>query len=249
MNDNLPTIDRSSTYLAPGDDVADPSIPLEFICPITLEMMNQPMVTRYGHTYERQAIMEWLGKGNGYCPLTRHALSYSDIIPHYSLESKIRAWRQQYNNNNNKVASVECSKSSSSYHLSSMQPESLATVIGILNLSPLQQNHWQSHLSSPYPPSNTRQLLQDIVSTSTSAMQSANESAPLPQQHFSVHNRGATHDMEDAMSDEGIHQSSSRCKAFDAFHEVGSDLERRRCLYRLLEDIEHGYDEMMSASD
>jgi hypothetical protein len=32
----------------------------EFICPITLKMMEEPMVAADGHTYERSATCEWI---------------------------------------------------------------------------------------------------------------------------------------------------------------------------------------------
>ena len=32
------------------------------LCPITLEIFRDPVVAKDGHTYERQAIVEWIGK-------------------------------------------------------------------------------------------------------------------------------------------------------------------------------------------
>ena len=40
----------------------------EFICPITYELMREPMVASDGHTYERNAIEKWL-KCNKTSPL------------------------------------------------------------------------------------------------------------------------------------------------------------------------------------
>lgn len=37
-----------------------PPTPIEFICPITGEMMDDPVITRTGQTYERKAIEDWL---------------------------------------------------------------------------------------------------------------------------------------------------------------------------------------------
>jgi hypothetical protein len=72
-------------------------VPEEFICPITLAVMNYPMVSRLGHTYERQAIVQWISSGNAFCPLTRTPLSYSDVIPHHPLHRQIVSWRARYN--------------------------------------------------------------------------------------------------------------------------------------------------------
>jgi hypothetical protein len=37
----------------------DRPIPNEFICPITLELMQDPVIAKDGHTYERGAILDW----------------------------------------------------------------------------------------------------------------------------------------------------------------------------------------------
>ena len=34
--------------------------PEKFICPLTLEVMEHPVMSKYGHNFERSAIMEWL---------------------------------------------------------------------------------------------------------------------------------------------------------------------------------------------
>jgi hypothetical protein len=72
-----------------GDAIA---VPQEFICPITMEIMNHPMVSRFGHTYEHDAITYWIVHGNGCCPVTRQRISFSDIIPHHAMKIRIAAW-------------------------------------------------------------------------------------------------------------------------------------------------------------
>ena len=39
-------------------------VPHEFLCPITLDIMTDPVCTCDGHTYERSAIEEHLRKSN-----------------------------------------------------------------------------------------------------------------------------------------------------------------------------------------
>ena len=74
------------------DDGETIEIPENFICPITQELMTDPVVTRYGQSYERSAIIEWIAKGKD-CPLTRQPLSLSGIITNHSLRSQIRQWQ------------------------------------------------------------------------------------------------------------------------------------------------------------
>ena len=73
------------------------SIPEEYICPLTLELFKHPVMTRWGHTFERDAIMEWLKK-NDECPLTRNKMTLKDILPHRSLNEKIKEWKKEYGN-------------------------------------------------------------------------------------------------------------------------------------------------------
>jgi hypothetical protein len=69
------------------------NIPSEFICPVTKTLMNDPMVSRYGHSFERKAILEWLnGEGNTACPVTGKSLRPSNLVSNKKLRWKIRHW-------------------------------------------------------------------------------------------------------------------------------------------------------------
>jgi hypothetical protein len=68
-------------------------IPEEFLCPITLQVMNHPLMTRHGHNFERAAILGWFEQSTE-CPLTRRPLKPSDLISNRFLEGKIRYWRE-----------------------------------------------------------------------------------------------------------------------------------------------------------
>jgi hypothetical protein len=89
VDDSMTTITNTN-----GDMVI---IPNEFICPITLEIMKRPMASRHGHSFERDAILQWIQSGNGYCPLTRSVLTLKDIVPYHSLKLKINQWILQNN--------------------------------------------------------------------------------------------------------------------------------------------------------
>ncbi len=65
-------------------------VPNDFYCPITGELMKDPVTDQEGHTYERSAIMKWLSKSNT-SPLTRKPLIEKDLytnIP-FTLITKI----------------------------------------------------------------------------------------------------------------------------------------------------------------
>jgi hypothetical protein len=70
--------------------------PSSFICPLTLDVMADPLVSRAGHSFERSAILEWLDRGNTCCPLTRRPMKISDLISHRALKTEIQEWRSDH---------------------------------------------------------------------------------------------------------------------------------------------------------
>jgi hypothetical protein len=67
-------------------------IPEHFICPLTMEMMKEPLFSKYGHNFERSAILQWLAHENT-CPITRQPLTPSMLIPDHSLRLRMKAWK------------------------------------------------------------------------------------------------------------------------------------------------------------
>lgn len=68
-------------------------IPHEFICPLTLEIMVNPLMDRSGRSFERRAILEWITTQNSTCPITRQPLFVKDLIPNNKLRTEIMSWR------------------------------------------------------------------------------------------------------------------------------------------------------------
>ena len=75
----------------------DDKAPSHFICPLTLQIMRDPVLSRYGQNYERCAILEWLTSSNGHgsCPLTRRPLELRGLVSNHNLRCQIRQWQQQ----------------------------------------------------------------------------------------------------------------------------------------------------------
>ncbi|CAN1177453.1 Putative E3 ubiquitin-protein ligase LIN-1 [Linum perenne] len=67
--------------------------PKDFVCPITTNIFSDPVTLETGQTYERQAIQEWLDRGNTTCPITRQKLS-GTLLPktNYVLKRLIASW-------------------------------------------------------------------------------------------------------------------------------------------------------------
>ncbi|XP_028783010.1 U-box domain-containing protein 14 [Neltuma alba] len=69
-----------------------PVIPDDFRCPISLELMKDPVIVSTGQTYERSCIQKWLDAGNKTCPKTQQTLLHTALTPNYALKSLIALW-------------------------------------------------------------------------------------------------------------------------------------------------------------
>lgn len=63
-------------------------IPNEFICPITQEVMTNPVMAMDGHTYELSAIERWF-EGKDTSPKTNDKLPSTVLIPNQAMRSQI----------------------------------------------------------------------------------------------------------------------------------------------------------------
>lgn len=68
------------------------SIPNEFLCPITLEIMTDPVIVATGQTYERSSIQKWLDSNRRTCPKTGQALEHMLLAPNFALKNLILQW-------------------------------------------------------------------------------------------------------------------------------------------------------------
>jgi hypothetical protein len=67
--------------------------PSNYVCPLTLEVMSDPLLSIHGHSFQREAILEWLARGNTTCPLTRKPLFINKLIANKGLQAQIKAWK------------------------------------------------------------------------------------------------------------------------------------------------------------
>lgn len=72
-------------------DVEPPEI---FLCPITQDVMTNPVVAADGHTYERVAIVACFQKGQLDSPMTGVRLANLTLTENYSLKSAIHEFHQ-----------------------------------------------------------------------------------------------------------------------------------------------------------
>ncbi|XP_050387008.1 U-box domain-containing protein 24-like [Argentina anserina] len=75
---------------------SQPLEPLQsFHCPITGDVMVDPVETSSGQTFERTAIEKWLAEGNSLCPLTRTPIDTSVLRPNKTLRQSIEEWKDR----------------------------------------------------------------------------------------------------------------------------------------------------------
>ncbi|XP_058762809.1 E3 ubiquitin-protein ligase PUB23-like [Vicia villosa] len=69
-----------------------------FLCPISLQLMNDPVTVSTGITYDRQSIEKWLfSSKNNTCPVTKQQLLHDHqnlliLTPNHTLRRLIQAW-------------------------------------------------------------------------------------------------------------------------------------------------------------
>ncbi|KAF7830749.1 U-box domain-containing protein 44-like [Senna tora] len=66
-----------------------------FYCPISLDIMEDPVETSSGKTFERSAIEKWFTEGNNNCPLTMLPLDTLILRPNKTLRQSIQEWKDR----------------------------------------------------------------------------------------------------------------------------------------------------------
>ncbi|KAJ4825334.1 hypothetical protein Tsubulata_002674 [Turnera subulata] len=84
-----------------GDEVTvdtggDREVPGIFLCPIFQDVMKDPHVAADGHSYELEAIKEWLNMGRDTSPMTNLRLNHKFLTPNHNLRSLIQDWHKQH---------------------------------------------------------------------------------------------------------------------------------------------------------
>uniref|UniRef100_A0A1J3J2T1 RING-type E3 ubiquitin transferase n=1 Tax=Noccaea caerulescens TaxID=107243 RepID=A0A1J3J2T1_NOCCA len=68
------------------------SCPEEFRCPLSNELMRDPVVLSSGQTYDKLFIQKWLSSGNRTCPKTQQVLPHAALTPNFLIRDMISKW-------------------------------------------------------------------------------------------------------------------------------------------------------------
>lgn len=71
-------------------------IPEAYICGITLDLMLDPVITPYGHSYERAALEQYLKTAKSEDPRTRKPLRIAQLISNLALKESIAGWLRDH---------------------------------------------------------------------------------------------------------------------------------------------------------
>ncbi|OMO60447.1 Armadillo [Corchorus capsularis] len=72
-----------------------PIPPEELRCPISLQLMYDPVIIASGQTYERICIEKWFSDGHDTCPKTQQKLPHLSLTPNYCVKGLIASWCEQ----------------------------------------------------------------------------------------------------------------------------------------------------------
>jgi F-box/WD-40 domain protein 7 len=73
-----------------GSDAKGLKAPSSFFCPISMDLMADPVMVATGHTYDRSCIERWLAQGHRTCPATGVRLRHLELTPNFALRSAIQ---------------------------------------------------------------------------------------------------------------------------------------------------------------
>ncbi|OBS74498.1 hypothetical protein A6R68_14960 [Neotoma lepida] len=87
---------RSIEELKTRMDSLSSGIPDEFICPITRELMKDPIIASDGYSYEREAMESWVRKKKRTSPMTNLVLPSLVLTPNRTLKMAINRWLETH---------------------------------------------------------------------------------------------------------------------------------------------------------
>ncbi|XP_076885391.1 E3 ubiquitin-protein ligase PUB23-like [Bidens hawaiensis] len=109
--------------------------PQDFRCPISMELMKEPVIISTGVTYERKNIEKWLfSYKKKTCPATMQSIQNFGLTPNHTLKRLILGWQNSHS------TSTSTSTSSSSSPSPSYKRDEMVALLKTLGSSPFKVN-------------------------------------------------------------------------------------------------------------
>ncbi|VAI48156.1 unnamed protein product [Triticum turgidum subsp. durum] len=116
-----------------------------FLCPISMELMEEPVTVSTGVTYDRRSIERWLFTyGRATCPATMQPLANLDLTPNHTLARVISSWLDRGSSSSSSSSSPSTSSLSSPVHelgtplTRMLEEERLRSALGDLEQTPFK---------------------------------------------------------------------------------------------------------------
>ncbi|XP_059639383.1 U-box domain-containing protein 5 isoform X2 [Cornus florida] len=74
------------------DMLSRPIPPEEFLCPLSLRLMYDPVIIASEQTFERMWIQKWFNEGHDTCPKTKRKLAHLSLTPNTAILNLISKW-------------------------------------------------------------------------------------------------------------------------------------------------------------
>ena len=69
--------------------IGGPEMPRGYTCPISDDIMRDPVMCADGHTYDRPGIEQWFASGHATSPNTGVRLPHLNLVPNHALRNSI----------------------------------------------------------------------------------------------------------------------------------------------------------------
>uniref|UniRef100_A0A0D6QR34 RING-type E3 ubiquitin transferase n=1 Tax=Araucaria cunninghamii TaxID=56994 RepID=A0A0D6QR34_ARACU len=86
---------KSQSFTTDSEDA--PVIPDDFNCPISLDLMREPVIVSTGQTYDLASITRWIKEGHSTCPKSGQKLLHTNLTPNFALKSLIIQYCAEHN--------------------------------------------------------------------------------------------------------------------------------------------------------
>ena len=140
-------------------------IPNEYLCPITLEIMKDPVILEDGHIYEKTAIKTWFQK-NSTNPLTKKVVNKNTLIPCHAIRNLIQDFIKKYEDQNegdNKVIAKSSQSVDIGTQTDDILPATKSQEIPKPKRVPSEYNIFVKERMSIYRQQNPSELPKDIM--------------------------------------------------------------------------------------
>ncbi|CAM0883042.1 unnamed protein product [Alopecurus aequalis] len=134
-----------------GEDEESPAPPMDLRCPISLDLMRDPVVAASGQTYDRESIDRWFSSGKSTCPKTGQVLSNLELVPNKSLKNLISKWCRE-----NGVAMEVCEASKNE------QAQAMAANKAALEVARMTASFLVKKLSATFSPDAASRVVHEI---------------------------------------------------------------------------------------